>query len=119
MKLVRPHLIMKKIILLIALIAQASFCFAEGPGWYPATKVKRIVVIVNGGVNVKFENETKNCASLSGYGKRYASVYPEHPGLDRIHAILLAAYMADKEVQVHFADDTCKINEVVIGGSYL
>ncbi len=109
---------MRKILISIIFIGISSFCIAEGPGWYSTTKVKRIVVVVNGGVNVKFENGTTNCTSLSGYGKRYASVHPDHPGLDRIYSILLGAYMADKDVQVHFADDTCRINEVVLGGSY-
>lgn len=110
---------MKKIGLAISLIMIFSApVFAEGPGWLTPSKIKRIVVVYSGGVNVKLENGPENCTSLSGYGKKYLSLYKDHPGVDRIYSLLLAAYASQKEVHIYLTDDTCKIGEVVIGGSY-
>jgi len=47
---------------------------------------------------------------------KYASLYPDHPGKDKITSILLAAYMADKTVAIYLSDSTCKIYEVELGG---
>jgi len=55
---------------------------------------------------------------MDGYGPKFASVYPDHPGLDGIQANLLAAYVACKKVSLYLQDDTCKVTEMVIGGTH-
>jgi hypothetical protein len=85
-------------------------------GWIVSAKVIRIVATLNGGINIRLSPELTACTSQSGYGPVYASLYPDHPGINRIHAILLAAYMSDRPVAIWFSDSTCKIGEVELGG---
>lgn len=105
-------------IVVLSVLGISGFSHAEGPGWQSTTKIKRIVVVSNGGVNVSFENELKNCTSLSGYGKKYASLYTDHPGIDRIYSLLMAAYVSQKDIQIYLSDNTCRIGEAVIGGNF-
>lgn len=100
-----------------------AFCFitahavmADGPGWTVASKVVKIVVTVNGGVNVRLSPELSGCVSQSGYGALYASLYPDHAGIDRIHSTLMLAYASDKPVSIYLTDSNCKIGEVELGG---
>lgn len=104
-----------KILSLLVLLFVSNNIFAE-QGWITTAKVTKIVVTSNGGINVRILPELTGCTSQSGYGSRYASVYPNHPGIDKIHAILLAAYMADKTVAIYLSDSTCKVLEVELGG---
>ena len=53
--------------------------------------------VASGGINVKVEPGLTGCTSQSGYGASYASVYPDHKGLNSIHSNLLAAYMSGKK----------------------
>lgn len=85
-------------------------------GWIHSVKVDKIVVVVNGGINVKVRPDLTACTSQSGYGSNYASVYPDHPGKDQILSVLLAAKMADQQVGIWLSDDSCRIGEVVLGG---
>ncbi len=85
-------------------------------GWIVSAKVIKIVGTINGGINVRLSPELTACTSQSGYGSAYASLYPDHAGVDRIHSILLAAYMSDKPVAIYLVDNTCKIGEVELGG---
>ena len=85
-------------------------------GWITTAKVVKIVATGNGGLNVRLSPELTGCTSQSGYGPSYASLYPDHPGKDKITSILLAAYMADKTVAIYLSDSTCKIYEVELGG---
>jgi hypothetical protein len=85
-------------------------------GWIVSAKVVRVVGTWNGGINVRISPELTGCTSQSGYGPTYASLYPDHAGIDRIHSILLAAYMSDKPVAIYLVDNTCKIGEVELGG---
>lgn len=85
-------------------------------GWITTAKVVKIVATANGGINIRISPELTGCTSQSGYGPSYASLYPDHPGKDKITSILLAAYMADKTVAVYLSDSTCKIAEVELGG---
>jgi|GEM_PF-4792128 len=85
-------------------------------GWVKQAKITRIVGVVNGGVNVRLMPELSGCTSQSGYGSRYASLYPDHQGKDEILSIMLAAYMSDKTIAIYLSDDTCKILEVELGG---
>lgn len=92
--------------------------FAAGPGWIHNVDVYRVVIVVNGGVNVRVSPDLDGCTSQSGYGLKYASVYPDHLGLDKIYSGLLAAQLSGKKISIYLADDTCKVGEVVIGGQY-
>ena len=100
---------------LIVVALSASNTYAAASGWTEHSKVTQIVVTAGGGVNVKLSPELSGCVSQSGYGEKYASVYSTHPGLQAIHANLLAAYMAGKDVRLWFSDDTCKVGEMRIG----
>lgn len=91
-------------------------CWAGQMGWVTQAKVSKLVVAANGGINVRLIPELEGCVSQSGYGPRYASIYPSHPGIDRLHSTLLAAYMADKTVAVYLSDDKCTIMEIELGG---
>lgn len=90
--------------------------WAQGPGWSANSHVTKLVVTAGGGVNVRLSPELVGCVSQSGYGPNYGSIYPSHPGINRIKADLLAAYVADKVVAVYLSDDKCTITEVVLGG---
>ena len=99
-------------------VANSSIAFADGPGWTVASKVTRLVVVASGGINVRLSPELNGCTSQGGYGSHYASVYPDHAALELIQSNLLAAYMSGKDVAVYLSDDTCKVGEVVLGGTY-
>jgi hypothetical protein len=110
---------MKKIMPMLMLSALTLFshqAIAAGPEWITYAKVTKVVVTANGGVNIALSPELSGCTSQSGYGPRYASLYPDHPGLDKIHSIVLAAFMANKPIAVWLSDSTCKIGEVELGG---
>jgi hypothetical protein len=81
-------------------------------------KVTRLVVTSQGGINVRVLPELTACTSQAGYGARYASVYPSHPGKDRIAALLMTAYSLNKEVSLYLSDSSCTLTEVVLGGEY-
>jgi len=78
--------------------------------------VQQLVVTANGGVNVLLSPSLGNCVSQSGYGPYYASVYPSHPGINRIKADLLAAYLTGKTVRLYLGDSTCTVLEMILGG---
>lgn len=106
-------------LLATAVVAGMAFSMpaaAEGPGWTNNSTVKKLVVTIDGGVNVMFSPQQTNCVSNSGYGPNFASVYPNHPGINRIKADLLTAYVTGGTVAVYFSDNTCKIQEIVLGG---
>jgi hypothetical protein len=98
---------------LAGLAAPAS---AEGPGWTVNATVKKLVVTYNGGVNVRLSPDLTNCASQSGYGPNFASVYATHPGINRIKADLIAAYVSGSAVSLYLGDSTCRVEEMVLGG---
>jgi len=107
---------MKKVYLSILFILLSPLSSASG--WTEAVEVKRIVVVGTGGINVSVFPELTGCVSQSGYGANYASIYPEHKGLNSIHSNLLAAYMSGKKVSLYLANDSCKVTEMVLGGTY-
>src|SRR5262245_25062458 len=76
----------------VLLTVSAAPAVADGPGWIVNATVRNLVVTGDGGVNVRLSPELSNCISQSGYGPLYASVYPSHPGINKIKADLLAAY---------------------------
>jgi hypothetical protein len=105
--------------LFIAIFALYSVSSSAEGRWITSAKVVKIVATNNGGINVRLSPEIEGCTvnSQSGYGLLYASLWPDHPGKDKITAIFLAAYMADKPVAIWLSDkETCKIGEVELGG---
>ena len=89
--------------------------FSDGPGWTELSQVEKLVVTALGGVNVRLSPELSGCVSQSGYGAIYASVYPDHPGINIIQANLLSAYMSGKPVRLYLGDDECKVTEMILG----
>ncbi|MDN2711882.1 hypothetical protein O0880_20875 [Janthinobacterium sp. SUN118] len=104
---------------LLALAAGLAFSMpvaAEGPGWSSNSVVKKLIVTRDGGINVELSPALTGCVSNSGYGASFASIYPDHPGINRIKASLLAAYLSGGTVKLYFSDSTCKVAEVMLGG---
>lgn len=98
------------------LLAWSLPALAQGPGWTANSTIVRIVDTSNGGVNIRLSPDVTGCTSQSGYGPNYASIYPDHPGIDRIKATLLTAYATGTTVSVYLSDGTCRIAEVLLGG---
>lgn len=78
-------------LLAVAAVLSGAPAHADGPGWTANSTVKKLVVTSSGGVNVQLQPDVQGCTSQSGYGPNYASIYPSHPGINRIKADLLAA----------------------------
>lgn len=81
-------------------------------GWTAQSSIKAVVVTIQGGINVQVEPMLTGCVSLSGYGEKYASIYPSHEGIDRMYSALMAAASSGKKVMLYLGDDTCKITEI-------
>lgn len=90
--------------------------FADGPGWSANSTVVKLVVTASGGINVMLSPSLSNCVSASGYGPYYASIYPEHPGINRMKADLLYAYATGTKVALYLSDGSCKVGEMILGG---
>ena len=88
---------------------------ADGPGWVHSRAVVSVVNVSNGGVNVRLNPDLTGCQSQGGYGGSFASVYPDHPSLNRIKADLLAALVTGQPIRLYLSDNTCKVLETVIG----
>ncbi|MBQ0935095.1 hypothetical protein [Ideonella paludis] len=84
-------------------------------GWTQEVKVKSVVVVSSGGINVAVEPALSGCTSQSGYGARYASIYPSHPGLKAMHANLLLAMNSGTSVRLYLTDPQCTVGEMVLG----
>ncbi len=89
---------------------------AAGPGWTANSTVKKLVVTVDGGVNVLLSPPLTGCTSQSGYGAAFASIYPSHPGINRMKADLLAAYLNGSTVALYLGDSTCRVLELILDG---
>jgi len=89
---------------------------AAGPGWTGNSTVAKLVVTVDGGVNVLLSPALTGCTSNSGYGPAFASIYPSHPGINRMKADLLAAYQTGGTVALYLTDNTCRVGELILGG---
>jgi hypothetical protein len=105
---------MKKFALALLLLSIPAY--AQGPGWTATSTIIKVVDTANGGVNVRLSPDLTGCTSQSGYGSTYASLYPSHPGINRIKASLLTAFTTGTPVSLYLADDTCTITEVILGG---
>lgn len=106
----------KSLTLAACLFAATLSAFAQGPGWTANSTVAKLVVTSDGGVNVSLSPAVNNCVSQSGYGPNFASVYPTHPGINRIKADLLVAYLTGKPVALYFNDSSCTVVEMILGG---
>jgi len=95
----------------VVLAALALPALAEGPGWTAVSTVIELVNTSNGGVNVRLSPDFTGCISQSGYGSHYASLYPNHPGLNRIKADLTLAFVTGAHVALYLGDNTCLITE--------
>jgi hypothetical protein len=102
------------LVALFSLLAEPAM--APGPGWTANSTIRSLVVTTDGGVNVRLAQDLTGCVSQSGYGSSFASVYPNHPGINRIKADLLAAYLTGRRVSLYLGDDTCKVLETNLGG---
>jgi hypothetical protein len=91
---------------------------AQGPGWTASSTVVTLIVTQTGGVNVRLSPELTGCTSQSGYGPRVASIYPNHPGIDRMKASLLAAQVSGTPVMLYLIDSDCTVGEMAFGGSW-
>lgn len=98
--------------LLVATFAAASPALAQGPGWTVKSTVIGIVNTANGGINVRLSPDLTNCVSQSGYGPKYASILPSHPGIDRMKADLLVAFVTGTSIALYLADSTCAVAEM-------
>jgi hypothetical protein len=97
------------------LVLYALSARADGPGWVYNRTVVNIVNTYNGGFNIRFSPDLTGCTSQSGYGATYASVYPSHPGINRIKADIVTALVTGKPVSVYLSDSTCTVHETVLG----
>ncbi|MCU7843183.1 MAG: hypothetical protein KZQ93_05020 [Candidatus Thiodiazotropha sp. (ex Monitilora ramsayi)] len=108
---------MKKIttaIFILVSIIIPLHSFADGPGWTGPSTVERLVVVATGGINVKLSPDLNGCTSQSGYGEHYASIPPNHTGLNLMQSNLLTAFTAGKKVRLYLSDDTCKAMEMML-----
>lgn len=67
-------------------------------------KVRSVVVVFTGGINVSVETPLTGCVSQSGYGASYASIYPNHPGRKAMHANLLYALHTGTPVRLYLTE---------------
>lgn len=101
----------------VALFLQLAIsAHAAGPGWTANSTVTKLVVTFDGGVNVLLSPALTGCTSNSGYGGAFASIYPNHPGINRIKADLMAAYLTGGTVALYLTDNTCRVGELILGG---
>lgn len=85
---------------------------AQGAGWTASSTVVELVNTSNGGINVRLSPELSGCAGQSGYGSVYASIYPNHPGINRLKADLLVALTTGARVALYLGDSTCSVSEM-------
>ena len=104
------------VLALVAGLALSLPAAAEGPGWSSNSVVKKLVITGDGGVNVLLSPALTGCVSNSGYGPGFASIYPTHPGINRMKADLLMAYSTGTPVALYFNDNTCRVAEMILGG---
>lgn len=106
---------LRRMTAIVAVLAISSApAVAQGPGWTAVSTVKEVVVTVNGGINVRLDPLLVDCLSQSGYGPSFASIYPDHPGINRMKADLLAALLTGNKVMLYLWDNTCRAVEMRI-----
>ena len=102
----------KTLILFGTIASMANLAHAQ---WTPEVKVKSVVVVFSGGINVAVEPSLSGCVSQSGYGVKYASIYPSHPGLKAMHANLLSAMISGTSIRLYLLNSECAVGEIVLG----
>jgi len=113
---------MKKSIGRVRILAAIGFglvalpSVGQGPGWTAVSTVVQVINTSNGGVNVRLSPDLVGCTSQSGYGGSIASIYPTHPGINRLKADLLTALITGTKVMLYLSDDTCTVSEMRLGG---
>lgn len=111
-----PSKLTASILAVACLLTLSTSASASGPGWTPNSTVTKLVVTYDGGVNVQLNPPLAGCVSQSGYGPTFASIYVTHPGINRMKADLLAAYLNGGTVALYLTDSNCKVTEMVLGG---
>lgn len=99
----------------IGALFSAMPAIADGPGWTASPTVVKMVVVLDGGVNVRLSPDVNGCTSQSGYGPNFVSIPASHPGINRMEAALLAAYLAGKPVRLYLVDSRCYAAEMMLG----
>jgi hypothetical protein len=97
-------------------LLSADVALAQGIGWTANATVIKLVVTGDGGVNVRLSPDVTGCQSQSNYGPNFASIYPNHPGINRMKADLLAAFMNGTPVSLYLIDSNCTVGEMILGG---
>jgi len=98
----------------VALLTAIPTAMADGPGWTVKSTVIRIVNTSNGGFNVRLSPDLTGRSSQSGYGPSYASILPTHPGLSRLKADLLVAFLTGTQVSLYLNDSSCNVGETAL-----
>jgi hypothetical protein len=98
--------------IVIVIVFGSSVSLAQGPGWTALSTVVEVVNTANGGVNVRLSPDLGGCVSQSGYGSIYASLYPSHPGINRMKADLLLALSTGQKVMLYLGDSQCQFTEM-------
>lgn len=107
---------MRAVFLAVVSMLFLTSAYADGSGWTANVTITKLVATQNGGVNVRVSPDLNNCVSQSGYGPNFASVYPTHPGINRIQAMLMQAYAQGVKVSLWLSDNNCTVGEVIVGG---
>lgn len=76
-------------------VLSADVARAQGPGWTANATVIKLVVTGGGGINVPLSPDVTGCTSQSNYGPNFASIYPDHAGIDRMKTDLLVAFATE------------------------
>jgi hypothetical protein len=92
-----------------------SSMFPAYAQWTQEVKVRSVVVVSTGGINVSVEPQLTGCVSQSGYGASYASIYPNHPGRKAMHANLLYALHTGTPVRLYLTEGRCTVTEMILG----
>lgn len=102
--------------LLPMFVLSADVTLAQGIGWTANATVIKLVVTGDGGVNVRLSPDVTGCQSQSNYGPNFASIYPNHPGINHMKADLLVAFTTGTPVSLYLTDSNCKVGEMILGG---
>jgi len=62
-------------------------------------------------MDVRLSPDLTGCTSQSNYGGAFASVYPSHPGIDRIKADVLVAFTTGAHIALYLSDSMCTVAE--------
>lgn len=106
---VTTNVVVRRVVSVLLMLAIPAY--AQGPGWTAVSTVVEVANTASGGVNVRLSPELTGCTSQGSYGSNYASIYPSHPGINRIKADLLVALRTGMHVSLWLNDATCTVTE--------